>query len=137
VAPATLARFGDELTVAYRLTLQRFLSLQVQGSDEGRTTLAALRAQLFARGEPSRGTLSDALGLLAATDLRDDARSIDAPTLIVTGDRDALTPSAAGAWLAQTIPGARHVDIPGAAHAPFLSHRHAFDDALGGFLDAC
>src|SRR5207244_2988648 len=53
MAPATLAKFGDELTVAYRLTLQRFLSLQVQGSDEGRATLAALRGQLFARGEPS------------------------------------------------------------------------------------
>jgi pimeloyl-[acyl-carrier protein] methyl ester esterase len=136
MAPTTLARFGDELAVAYRLTLQRFLSLQVQGSDEGRATLAALRTQLFARGEPSRATLAAALDVLAETDLRDDARAIAAPTLVVTGDRDALVPSGAGAWLAQAIPGARHVDIPGAAHAPFLSHPRAFAAALDGFLDA-
>jgi len=136
MAPATLAKFGDELTVAYRLTLQRFLSLQVQGSDEGRATLAALRGQLFARGEPSREILAAALDVLAETDLRDDVRSIAAPTLIVTGERDTLVPRAAGVWLARAIPGARHVDIPGAAHAPFLSHPRAFSTALNEFLDA-
>jgi pimeloyl-[acyl-carrier protein] methyl ester esterase len=136
MGPDTLSRFGDELAVAYRLTLQRFLSLQVQGSGEGRATLAALRGQLFARGEPSRATLAAALDVLATADLREDARSIGVPTLIVTGERDTLTPAAAGAWLAQTIPGARHVDIAGAAHAPFLSHRRAFDAGIEGFLDA-
>ncbi|MEO8752462.1 MAG: pimeloyl-ACP methyl ester esterase BioH [Casimicrobiaceae bacterium] len=136
MAPITLARFGDELAAAYRLTLQRFLSLQVQGSDEGRATLASLRAQLFARGEPSRATLAAALAVLAAIDLRDDAHAIAVPALIVTGERDALTPTAAGAWLARAMPNARHVDIPGAAHAPFLSHRRAFDTALAGFADA-
>ena len=136
MAPDTLAKFGDELAVAYRLTLQRFLSLQVQGSDEGRATLAALRGLLFARGEPSRATLAAALAMLASTDLRDDARSITAPTLIVTGDCDALVPKAAGVWLARNIRSARHVDIPGAAHAPFLSHPRAFNAAVAGFLDA-
>jgi len=136
MAPDTLAKFGDELTVAYRLTLQRFLSLQVQGSDEGRRTLAGLRAQLFARGEPSRETLKAAIRVLAETDLRNDVRSITAPTLIVTGGRDALVPGAAGAWLARTIPGARHVDIAGAAHAPFLSHPRAFNAEIEEFLDA-
>ena len=136
MAPAMLAKFGDELTVAYRLTLQRFLSLQVQGSDEGRATLAALRAQLSARGEPSRATLKSALRVLTETDVRTDARSITAPTLIVTGERDTLVPTAAGAWLARTIPGARHVAIAGAAHAPFLSHPRAFNDAIAEFLDA-
>ncbi len=136
MAPVALTRFGDELAAADRLPLQRFLSLQVQGSAEGRTTLAALRAQLFARGEPTRATLAAALAVLATTDLRDDARAIATPALIVTGDRDALTPAAAGEWLARNMPNARHVDIPGAAHAPFLSHRRAFDAALAEFADA-
>ncbi|HEX6137217.1 MAG TPA: alpha/beta fold hydrolase, partial [Casimicrobiaceae bacterium] len=48
----TLARFGDELAASYRLTLQRFLALQVHGSVEGRATLAQLRRRLFERGEP-------------------------------------------------------------------------------------
>jgi len=49
MAPEMLARFGDELRVACKLTLQRFLSLQVQGDAAGRATLAALRQQLLAR----------------------------------------------------------------------------------------
>ena len=133
--PRTLAMFGDELRVAHRLTLQRFLTLQVQGSEAGRATLATLRHELFARAAPSSATLSSVLRILADTDLREDVRTIAAPTLVVTGERDALTPAAAGAWLAHAMPNARHVDIPGAAHAPFLSHRDAFTGAVTSFLD--
>jgi len=131
----TLARFGDELAVSYRHTLQRFLTLQVQGSDAGRAALATLRHELFARAAPSPATLSSVLRILAETDLREEVRTIAAPTLVVTGERDALTPAAAGAWLAHAMPNARHVDIPGAAHAPFLSHRDAFTGAVTSFLD--
>jgi pimeloyl-[acyl-carrier protein] methyl ester esterase len=136
MSAATLQRFGDELRVAYRPTLQRFLTLQVQGSEEGRATLSALRHALFARGEPHPDTMAAALDVLAATDLRDDVAAIATPTLIISGDRDALTPASAGAWLAARMPNARHIVIPGAAHAPFLSHRAAFDVALAEFLDA-
>lgn len=132
---ATLARFGDELAIAWRLTLQRFLTLQVQGSDEGRRSLAQLRHQLFARGEPSREALGGALGVLASTDLRDEAREVRARTLVVAGERDTLAPEAAGAWLAAAMPRARFARVAGAAHAPFLSHRAAFDRAVGEFLD--
>ncbi len=132
----TLRRFGDELRVAHHLTLLRFLSLQMQGGDEGRATLAALRSQLFARGEPAPEALISALAALAAADLRDDVRAILAPTLVVTGEHDSLVPAAAGAWLARAMPVARHVDIAGAAHAPFLSHRAAFDAAVEPFFDA-
>lgn len=131
----TLARFGDELGAAWRLTLQRFLTLQVQGSDEGRRSLALLRHQLFARGDPSREALDDALRLLATSDLRDDARSVRAPALVVSGERDTLAPEAAGAWLAEAMPDARFARLEGAAHAPFLSHRAAFDRAVAAFLD--
>jgi len=135
MSPHTLAQFGDELAVAYRLTLQRFLSLQVQGSEEGRATLAAMRARLFERGEPSGDWLRQTLAMLARVDLRDEARGLRAPSLVVTGERDALTPQAAGHWLAGAIPGARHVNIAGAGHAPFLSHPAAFAAAVAGFVD--
>lgn len=136
IAAQALARFGDELRVSYRLTLQRFLTLQVQGSDEGRATLASLREALFAREAPSPATLREVLSALAGTDLRDEVRGVAAPSLVVTGQRDALTPAAAGAWLAQALPRARHVELAGAAHAPFLSHREAFTQAVSAFLDA-
>jgi len=133
---ATLARFGDELAASYRLTLQRFLTLQVQGSERGRATLARLREALFARAAPSRETLAAALALLAGADLRGEAGAVEVPALVVTGQRDALTPAAAGAWLASAMPDARHVEIAGAAHAPFLSHPDEFMAAVTCFLDA-
>lgn len=135
MAPETLARFADELRVAYRLTLQRFLTLQVQGSAEGIALLKQLRARLFERGEPSSAVLQDALALLSTTDLRQDVAQIHTPALVVTGDRDALTPAAAGGWLARTLPNARYANIAGAAHAPFLSHRTAFTGIATSFLD--
>ena len=48
----TLARFGDELHVAWKHTIRRFLALQLQGSEHGRATMAALKDRIFARGEP-------------------------------------------------------------------------------------
>ena len=54
LAAETLARFGDELGVAYRLTLLRFLTLQMRGSDDGRRTLAQLRELRGPSGQPSR-----------------------------------------------------------------------------------
>lgn len=136
MAPVTLQRFADELRVAYRPTLQRFLTLQVQGSDDGKATLAALRHALHARGTPDPSVLSDALEVLGGADLRDAIPGIGQRTLVVAGDRDTLAPLGASRWLAAALPRATLVEIPGAAHAPFLSHPDAFVAAVLPFLDA-
>ncbi|HET6802161.1 MAG TPA: pimeloyl-ACP methyl ester esterase BioH [Casimicrobiaceae bacterium] len=132
---ATLERFGDELRTAYRLTLLRFLTLQVQGSDEGRRTLSHLRAHVFERGEPTRDALSAALALVLRADLRPLLAQIAAPALVIGGARDALVPLAATRALADALPHATHRTIDGAAHAPFLSHPRAFVDAVQAFID--
>jgi pimeloyl-[acyl-carrier protein] methyl ester esterase len=134
MAPQTLRRFADELSVAYRATLQRFLSLQVKDSDEGRATLAKLRGQLFARGEPDAGVLHGALDALAASDVRDIVPLLRVPVLIIAGDRDTLAPLAASQWLAAALPAARLVTMEGAGHAPFLSHARECEAAINGFL---
>jgi len=135
MAAATLAQFGDELRVAYRLTLLRFLSLQLRGGDDAKATLAAMRARIFARPDPEPGVLAAALAELAAIDLRAAAPQLRQPALVVAGERDTLAPAAAGAWLARAMPHARFAPIAGAAHAPHLSHPAAFAAALDDFLD--
>ena len=130
LAATTLQRFGDELAVSYRLTLQRFIALQVQGSEHASAVRAQLRAELFARGEPTRETLRAGLELLAAVDLRDQVAAIGQATQVIAGERDALTPPAAAAWLARALPRASLHLIPGAAHAAFLSHPDAFLAAI-------
>lgn len=136
MTPQTLARFGDELGAAYTLTLQRFLTLQVHGSEAGRATLAQLRARLFERGAPTRATLNALLALLVETDLRERVPQVDAPALVVSGGRDTLAPAAAGRWLAAALPHARYCAIEGAGHAPFLSHPQIFEAAVKDCIDA-
>ncbi|HVE48729.1 MAG TPA: pimeloyl-ACP methyl ester esterase BioH [Casimicrobiaceae bacterium] len=131
---ATLERFADELRVAYKPALLRFLSLQVQGSDEGRAALASLRQQLFARGAPDAEVLDDSLRSLEASDLRDIVPRLPNRALVIAGDSDALTPIGASRWLASALPSARLVVVPGAAHTPFLSHARVFTAAVEDFL---
>jgi pimeloyl-[acyl-carrier protein] methyl ester esterase len=135
MAPATLVQFGDELAASYRRTLLRFLTLQVQSSDHGRAALALLRNHLFDRGEPDRETLRAGLALLAATDLRGALAGIEVSTLVIGGDRDTLVPSDSLRRLAAALPHATLALIPGAAHAPFLSHPEDFEAALNRFCD--
>ncbi len=130
-----LARFGDELHVAWKLTIKRFLALQMAGSEHGRATLAALRSRIFARGEPSPQALFGALAVIRDADLRGEIADILQPVLVVSGSRDTLALPAAGRWVAQHLRNARFAEIAGAAHAPFLSHADAFDAAVDGFLD--
>lgn len=137
VEPGVLQRFGDELAAAYRLTLQRFLSLQVQGSAVDRAALAAMRTALFARGTPAPAALAAGLEALRTTDLRPIVPALAQPAVVVAGERDALTPAAAGRWLATHLPDARFVLVPGAGHVPFLSHPEAFLDAVEGVTDVC
>jgi pimeloyl-[acyl-carrier protein] methyl ester esterase len=131
----TLSRFGDELHVAWKLTVQRFLALQMHGSEHGRAIVAALRSEVFARGEPAPKALVGALDALMSADLRTEVGGVVQPALVVSGGRDTLALPAAGRWLADHLPDARFALLPGAAHVPFLSHADAFFDTLHGFLD--
>lgn len=132
----SLLRFADELAVAYRLTLQRFISLQLQGSEHARSTLAAMRDGLFARGEPSQEALRAGLEILRKTDLRGVVGAIRGSCLVIAGDRDTLTPVGASRWLAEHLPHATLQVMRGAAHVPFLSHPEAFAADVVSFLDA-
>src|SRR4029434_3646500 len=61
ISHETLKRFGDELGVAWKATVLRFLTLQLRGSEHAHAALTALRGQLFARGPPPRRTVSEAV----------------------------------------------------------------------------
>ena len=58
---------------------------------------------------------------LRDSDVRGYAEKLDCPVLVHYGALDAITPSTAGDWLSQQIPGARSVCVEGVGHAPFFS----------------
>jgi len=130
-----LMEFATALETDYEGTLKRFLALQTQGGDEVKTVLKRLRDILFARGRPDVQTLRAGLNILLESDLRDRAAKIETPTLLLHGGRDMLTPVGAAHWLAERMPEVRLEVLPGAAHAPFLSHPVEFTEIVTGFLN--
>jgi pimeloyl-[acyl-carrier protein] methyl ester esterase len=96
----------------------------------GRDRVAALATPL-----PDLGCALAGLDVLMTTDLRTALADVDRPTLVIHGGSDAVVPPGAGRALAQAIPGARHVELPGVGHAPFLSREAELADLVGGFLE--
>ncbi len=131
-----LLDFAAALETDYEGTLNRFLALQTRGGDEVKTVLKRLRDILFTRGRPDVQTLRAGLNILLESDLRDRVTMIKTPTLLLHGGRDLLTPVGAAHWLAEQMPEARLEVLPGAAHAPFLSHPMEFTETVTGFLGA-
>lgn len=133
MAPHDLDTFADALRADPAKTLLRFLSLQTRGMDDQKAMLHALRERLFAAPPASDAALAAGLAILRDTDLRVDAAHLSQPALVVHGALDTLTPRAAGAWLAEALPMAQHVEIARAAHAPHLSHPDEVAGAIRRF----
>ena len=133
MAAADLADFGAALLADPQATLLRFLSLQTRGMAGQKAVLQQLRQTLLAAPAPNREALSAGLAILRGTDLRDELRRLTQPTLVLHGTLDTLTPPAAGAWLAETLPASRHLELPRAAHAPHLSHSEDVAAAIARF----
>ncbi len=122
MAPRTLNNFievlGDDLSRA----MERFLALQMLGSDLAMETLKKLKLRLEERPNPSPEALQAGLDLLRSGDLRDQLDRLTCPTAWIYGERDTLAPAAAAQRLGDWLPQARTHTIPRAAHTPFLSH---------------
>lgn len=130
---AAIETVAANLDSAFELTLERFLGLQMMGAPAARDTLKALKSQLFAHGRPQG--LLPALQCLLDADARPLAAAIHCPVGLFYGARDAITPAAAGRWLAAQLPDAVYHDFPQASHAPFLSHETEFIDTLRQHLE--
>ncbi|HYQ70335.1 MAG TPA: pimeloyl-ACP methyl ester esterase BioH, partial [Gammaproteobacteria bacterium] len=119
--PALLDTFAAELQQDYLRTLNRFLALQVRGSDTGGEVLRILRTQLLAKGEPAPAALQAGLDILRKTDLRTEIGALACPALVMAGERDTLVPGAAAAATAALMPDAGVELVAGAGHAPFIA----------------
>jgi pimeloyl-[acyl-carrier protein] methyl ester esterase len=128
-----LADFGTRLHADYAATLQRFLALQVKGSEDAGRQLRALKTQLFAL-PPQPPALASGLTWLADSDERAALAALTCPALLLHGAYDALVPAGVGADCRVLYPALRTVCLDKAGHIPFLSHPTLFSSALSEFL---
>ncbi len=122
MAAGAFDQFRSQCEANPDATRARFLALTMRGDTAGRDGLRTLRALDGNAAPPGRDALLDGLRVLATTDLVDTLPTIDRPTLWLTGDRDTVVPPAASECGARSQPRARVSCLPGAGHAPFLTH---------------
>jgi pimeloyl-[acyl-carrier protein] methyl ester esterase len=130
----TLHQFHSGLLADPAGTLDRFLALQVRGGEAARETLRTLRRELAGRPAPDPQALALGLDLLRDGDLRPRLAELSCPSLWLFGSHDTLVPAAAAPAVSALVPAARVQVIPGAAHAPFLSHPAETAALIGDFL---
>ena len=131
---AVLAGFAQRLRDDWAVTVRDFLELQVRGGAGSERALAALQAALNAQGRGDPAALGAGLELLAATDLRAQLGALSMPTLVISGERDRITPPAAGRALAQAVPDGALPGFARSAHTPFLTETAAVAQAVREFL---
>lgn len=84
---------------------------------------------------PSAPFVSQINALLSSDDsLRDALPTITAPTLVIVGNQDILTPRCDSEEIAERIPNAELVVISGAAHGLMIEHASKFNRVLIQFL---
>lgn len=133
--PALLRQFTAALASDAGSVLRRFVALQARGDRHVAGVAHKLRMALFTHALPPQAVLAAGLEILRVADLRALLPSIAQPTLLINGACDAVTPSAAGAALAQALPHAEFYELAGAGHAPFLSDPDGVAGRLQLFFD--
>lgn len=134
VLACTSARFGVPAEWRDRAALVRAHGMQAVAPDalEKWFTPGYADRALFLDMQLATPAEDYALGLeaIGSFDARSELASVDAPTLVISGAEDTATPPADGAYLAERIPRARLVVIPGAAHLANVEQADPFNEAV-------
>lgn len=85
-------------------------------------------------GEADDRSYARACEAIGAFDVRDRLGEIDVPLLVISGELDPATTPEAGAFIAERVPGARQVVIPGASHLAVAEDPRAVSSALLDFF---
>jgi pimeloyl-ACP methyl ester carboxylesterase len=92
---------------------------------------ASLRDEVRTLGEQRpEAVIAGLEALRDRPDRRAELSSIACPTLVIVGAEDALTPPAEAKAMADAIPNARLIELPGAGHLSNLEAPDAFSAAL-------
>ena len=88
----------------------------------------------FERRAVSRGAMRKILGMIWDTDSRDILPSIRVPTLVVHRQGDKAIPIEGGRYLADNIPTAKLVELPGEDHFPWVGDTDSILNEVENFV---
>ncbi len=128
-------RAGYYVRVSCAKLTRWFFSLPGWGAT-GQYMITRLLGRFGSRDYLAAGAMRPTLVKVVNEDLRPLLPAVQAPTLILWGDRDEEVPRRAMEIMAAHIPNARLVVFEGAGHFPFLDMPEKFCGALMDFLRA-
>jgi pimeloyl-ACP methyl ester carboxylesterase len=130
-----LAGVGPDLGALMRRPNLGFLLARIGfGNDPYASHVEATRQMLAAC---SRETIRDASVALLSLDLTAGLPGVTAPTLVLVGTADALTPPRDSQRIADLVPGARLVEYPGAGHMLMYERADEVDALIMEFARQC
>ena len=135
VSKNIIESFAKDLAKDYQSTILSFLAIQALGSEHAKLAIKDLREKVFVDGEPAITALREGLNLLLNTNLRSVLPVVQAPTLVLLGEKDTLIPAESGKDTARLLSNSQLDIIQGAGHAPFISHRNEFLNSVDTFIN--
>lgn len=96
---------------------------------------ARVRLRGMIEATPPETIVANLEGMARRPDRTDMLSSITVPTLVMVGEDDGLTPPDVAGHMAELIPQAELVVIPGAGHLPPIETPEAVNDALRSFWE--
>jgi pimeloyl-ACP methyl ester carboxylesterase len=88
----------------------------------------------YRRSAVSPGSLAQLFTMFLDIDVRAVLPAIAVPTLVLHRRGDRVVNRRAGQWMAEQIPGARYVELPGLDHFPWVGDSDAIVDEVEEFL---
>lgn len=116
--------------------LEEVLPKLVGSTTKERRALVHGRVKALVERAPAYAVAWAQRAMAARPDSLETLRSVDVPTLVLRGDEDALSSEADTQAMADAVPGARLVTIPGAGHLTAVEAPEEFNAALLDFLPA-
>jgi pimeloyl-ACP methyl ester carboxylesterase len=109
---------------AKRVFSPAYLAAHPEKIEERKAVLLAIEPKAF----------QAACKILQEADLTPLLHRLKVPTLVVCGEFDQATPPPLNKAIADTVPGARYVELPGCGHCPPLEQPEQFVAAIKGFV---
>lgn len=116
------------------VALQRFLLLQLKGTNEAKLLARHLKKIISQYCIPDNETLVAGLDILQQADLRPALASVQCPVSIILGGKDSLVPVSAGHAMQELQPNCQLQVVKQAGHLPFLSHQSQVTEILQKFV---
>lgn len=133
IQPSVLAAFSEQLSADFRMTIERFMGLQVMGSPSAKQDIQQLKEAVLSRPEPNPEALFFGLQWLETVDLREQLPQLPMPFLRLYGRLDGLVPIQVASDLDTLLPQSISRVFVRSSHAPFITEFALFCDEITAF----